>query len=480
MLLLCSCDKNFWKCITEIRLYVNLNTGLEYMETNKVAIIGPQTSGMAHILSHIANELHVPMLSFTALDPSLSSLQYPYFIQTAPNDLFQMTAIADMISYFGYREVVTIYTDDEQSRGSIIALGDKLAERRCKISYKAVLPPEALATRREIRDALVEVSVMESRVIVVHAYSIIGLRVFDLANKLGMMGKGYVWIATAWMSTVLDSRPVSGEAAKSIQGALTLRPHTVDSKRKSEFLSRWKRLSNGSIGFNPYGLYAYDTVWMVANAVKLFLDHGGTISFSNASNLSHLGGGTLNLGALSTFDGGSQLLHNILHTNMTGLTGPIAFDVDNKSIMHPAFDILNVVGGSYKQIGYWSNYSGLSVVPPEVLYTKERNRSSSSQQLDRTVWPGQTVDKPRGWVFPHNGRQLKIGIPNRVSYKAFVSEDEKTNEIGGYCIDVFLAAINLLSYAVPHKFVLYGDGHKNPNYAELVRLITTNVSVVCN
>ncbi|XP_047970099.1 glutamate receptor 3.2 [Salvia hispanica] len=454
--------------------FLGIIGGLEYMETNKVAIIGPQTSGMAHILSHIANELHVPMLSFTALDPSLSSLQYPYFIQTAPNDLFQMTAIADMISYFGYREVVTIYTDDEQSRGSIIALGDKLAERRCKISYKAVLPPEALATRREIRDALVEVSVMESRVIVVHAYSIIGLRVFDLANKLGMMGKGYVWIATAWMSTVLDSRPVSGEAAKSIQGALTLRPHTVDSKRKSEFLSRWKRLSNGSIGFNPYGLYAYDTVWMVANAVKLFLDHGGTISFSNASNLSHLGGGTLNLGALSTFDGGSQLLHNILHTNMTGLTGPIAFDVDNKSIMHPAFDILNVVGGSYKQIGYWSNYSGLSVVPPEVLYTKERNRSSSSQQLDRTVWPGQTVDKPRGWVFPHNGRQLKIGIPNRVSYKAFVSEDEKTNEIGGYCIDVFLAAINLLSYAVPHKFVLYGDGHKNPNYAELVRLITTN------
>ncbi|XP_057775850.1 glutamate receptor 3.2 isoform X2 [Salvia miltiorrhiza] len=455
--------------------FLGIIGGLEYMETNKVAIIGPQTSGMAHILSHLANELHVPMLSFTALDPSLSSLQYPYFIQTAPNDLFQMTAIADMISYFGYREVVTIYTDDEQSRGSIIALGDRLAERRCKISYKAVLPPEALATRREIRDALVEVSVMESRVIVVHSYSVIGLQVFELAYKLGMMEKGYVWIATAWLSTVLDSRPVSGEAAKSIQGALALRPHTADSKRKSEFVSRWKRLSNGSIGFNPYGLYAYDTVWMVANAVKMFLDRGGTISFSNNSNLSNLGGGTLNLGALSTFDGGSQLLRNILQTNMTGLTGPIAFDLDNKSLIQPAFDILNVVGRSYKQIGYWSNYSGLSVVPPEVLYTKERNRSSSSQQLDVAMWPGQTADKPRGWVFPHNGRQLRIGIPNRVSYKAFVSKDEKTNEIRGYCIDVFLAAVDLLPYAVPHKFVLYGDGHKNPNYAELVKLITSNV-----
>lgn len=449
------------------------------METNTVAIIGPQTSGMAHILSHLANELHVPMLSFTALDPSLSSLQYPYFIQTAPNDLFQMTAIADMISYFGYREVVTIYTDDEQSRGSIIALGDKLAERRCKISHKAVLPPEAKATRSEIRNVLVEVSLMESRVIVVQAYSIIGLQVFDLAYKLGMMEKGYVWIATAWLSTVLDSTPVSGEVAKSLQGSLALRPHTADSKRKNEFLSRWNRLSNGSIGFNPYGLYAYDTVWMIANALKKFLDNGGTISFSNNTNLSGLGGDTLNLGALSTFDGGFQLRRNILQTNMTGLTGKIAFDLDQKSMIRPAFDILNVVGRSYKQIGYWSNYSGLSVVSPEILSTKEANRSSSSQQLDTVMWPGQTADKPRGWVFPHNGRELRIGIPNRVSYKAFVSKDQNTNEIRGYCIDVFLAAINLLPYAVPHKFVLYGDGLKNPSYAELVRLVTSNVSVVC-
>lgn len=454
--------------------FLGIIGGLEYMETNTVAIIGPQTSGMAHILSHLANELHVPMLSFTALDPSLSSLQYPYFIQTAPNDLFQMTAIADTISYFGYREVVTIYSDDEQSRGSIIALGDQLAERRCKISYKAVLPPEALATHAEIMNELVKVSMMESRVIVVHAYAVIGLQVFELAYKLGMMGKGYVWIATAWLSTVLDSKPVSGEAAKSIQGALAFRPHTADSKRKNEFLSQWNNLSNGSIGFNPYALYAYDTVWMIANAVKVFLDHNGTISFSNNSNLIGLGGGTLNLGALSTFDGGSQLLHNILQTNMTGLTGRIGFDVADKSLIRPAFDILNVVGMSYKQIGYWSNYSGLSVVPPEVLYTKAPNRSSSSEQLDPVVWPGQTTDKPRGWVFPNNGRQLRIGVPNRASYKAFVSKDDNTTAIHGYCIDVFLAAIKLLPYAVPHKFILYGDGRKNPSYAELVRLITSN------
>ncbi|GFP95067.1 glutamate receptor 3.2 [Phtheirospermum japonicum] len=453
--------------------FLGIIGGLQFMETDTVAIIGPQVSGMAHILSHLANELHVPMLSFTALDPSLSSLQYPYFVQTAPNDLFQMTAIADMVSYFGYKEVVAIYSDDEQSRGTIIALGDKLAERRCKISYKAVLSPEALANRTEIINELVKVSMVESRVIVVHAYAVIGLEVFDLARELRMMGRGYVWIATAWLSTVMESTPIAFGKID-LRGVIMLRPHTPDSKAKRAFSSRWGKLSNGSIGLNAYGFYAYDTVWMIANAVRMFLDNGGNITFTNKPDLDGLGKGSLNIGALSVFDGGSQLLDDILRTNMTGLTGKVAFGLD-KSVIRPAFDILNVVDKGYKRIGYWSNYSGLSVVAPEILYEKKPDRSSSSQILDGVVWPGQTTVKPRGWVFPNNGRKLRIGVPYRVSFKAFVSRDEITNEIHGYCIDVFLAAINLLPYAVPHKFILFGDKHKNPSYGQLVRLITSNV-----
>ncbi|KAL3651509.1 hypothetical protein CASFOL_004511 [Castilleja foliolosa] len=455
--------------------FLGIIGGLQFMETDTVAIIGPQVSEMAHILSHLANELHVPMLSFTALDPSLSSLQYPYFVQTAPNDLFQMTAIADIISYYGYKEIVVIYTDDEQSRGTIVALGDKLAERGCKISYKAVLSPEALANRTEIMNELIKVSMVESRIIVVHAYAIIGLKVFNLARELRMMGRGYVWIATAWLSTVMESTPVAF-GKEDLRGVLTLRPHIPDSEAKRVFSTRWKSLSNGSnsIGLNAYGYYAYDTVWMIANAVRMFLDNGGNISFTNKSDLDFLGKGSLNIGALSMFDEGRQLLDEILRTNMTGLTGKIAFG-SGKSVIRPAFDILNVVDKGYKRIGYWSNYSGLSVMAPEILYKKSPDRSSSSQILDGVVWPGQTTVKPRGWVFPNNGRKLRIGVPYRVSFKAFVSGDEITNEIHGYCIDIFLAAIKLLPYPVPYKFILFGDKHKNPNYGQLVRMITSNV-----
>lgn len=453
--------------------FLGIIGALQFMETDTVAIIGPQTATMAHVLSHLANELHVPFLSFTALDPTLSSLQYPYFIQTAPNDLFQMTAIAEIVSYFSWGEVTVVFSDDDQSRNGVTALADKLAERRCKISYKAALPPDPTATRDQVRDALVKVKLMESRVIVLHTYCKTGLLVFDVAQYLGMMENGYVWIASAWLSTVIDSNsPLTSKTAKSIQGVVTLRPHTADSKKKTAFSSQWDQLSNESIGLNPYGLYAYDTVWMIAYAVKALLDQGVAISFSNDSILSNMTGGTLNLGALSIFDGGKQLLNNILLTNMTGLTGPLRFN-PNRSPVNPSFDVINVIGTGFRQIGYWSNYSGLSVVPPETLYAKPANRSSSSQHLHSIIWPGGTKKTPRGWVFPQNGRQLRIGIPRRVGFQDFVSIVKGTDVAQGYCIDVFLAAVSLLPYAVPYKFIPLGDGHTNPNYDYLVNAITS-------
>ncbi|XP_030552659.1 glutamate receptor 3.2-like isoform X2 [Rhodamnia argentea] len=455
--------------------FLGIIGALQFMETDTVAIIGPQNSGTAHILSHLANELHVPMLSFTALDPMLSPLQYPYFVQTAPSDLFQMMAVADMISYYRWREVVTIYSDDDHSRNGITVLGDQLAERRCDIMYKAALPPDPTATESDVIAELNKIKLMEPRVIILHTYTKTGLLVFDVAKSLGMMESGYVWFATTWLSSVLDSNSsLSSKVADSIRGVLALRLHTPDSKRKADFSARWNSLSNGTIGLNPYGLYAYDTVWMIARAVKMFLDQGNNISFSNDAKLSNVGGGALNLEALSIFDGGKQLLTNVLQTNMNGLSGPIKFNPD-RSLVHPSYDVINVLENGYRQIGYWSNYSGLSIVPPEELYAQPPNRSSSNQHLNSVIWPGGTSTKPRGWVFPKNGKQLSIGVPRRVSYRDFVEQVNGTDIAQGYCIDVFLAAIKLLPYAVPHKFILFGDGRKNPSYNELVNEIAADV-----
>lgn len=425
---------------------------------------------------NLANELQIPFLSFAATDPSLSSLQFPFFVRTTQNDLYQMTAIAEIVDFYRWKEVIAIYLDDDYGRNGVAALEDALVARRCKVSYKAGIPPGSAVNRVDIMDVLVKVALMESQVIVLHVNPDLGFMVFSVAQYLGMVATGHVWLVTDWLSSVLDSSSsLPSDMMDSLQGVLVLRAHTPDSDRKRNFLSRWNKLSGGSFGVNSYGLYAYDSVWLVAHALDSFFNKGGIISFSNDSRLTNLEGSKLHLNALSIFDGGSLLLNSILQSDLVGLTGPIKFDA-GRSLIHPAYEIINVIGTGFRRIGYWSNYSGLSTLPPETLYSRPPNRSSANQQLYAVVWPGETVVKPRGWVFPNNGKLVKIGVPIRVSYTEFVSQVQGTNIFEGFCIDVFTAAVNLLPYAVPYRFIPYGDGKNNPSYTELVQLVAAGVS----
>lgn len=446
------------------------------MEKDVVAVIGPQSSGIAHVISHVVNELHVPLLSFGATDPTLASLQFPFFLRTTQSDHFQMSAIADLVEHYGWREVIAIFVDDDYGRNGISALGDALAKNRAKISYKAALTPGA--SRSDINALLVGVNLMESRVYVVHVNPDSGLTIFSVAKYLGMMNSGYVWITTDWLPSVLDlSELADPDTMDPVQGVIAFRHHTPDSDLKKNFTSRWKSLkSKETPSFNSYALYAYDSVWLLARALDVFFTEGGNVSFSADPRLHDVNGSTLHLTALRIFDEGEKLLKILQGINFTGLTGQIKFDAD-KNLIHPAFDILNIGGTGSRKIGYWSNYSGLSIDAPETLYLKPRNTSASNQHLYSVIWPGETTNPPRGWVFPNNGKPLRIVVPYRVSYKEFVSKDKGPLGVKGYCIDVFEAAVNLLPYAVPHTYMLKGDGLRNPSYNDLVNGVFENVSI---
>lgn len=466
-------------CVWMKRLIILVDhVALQLMENDVVAVVGPQSSGTAHIISHVANELHVPFLSFGATDPTLSALQYPYFIRTTQSDYYQMFAVADFVDYYRWREVIAIYVDDDNGRNGISVLGDALSKKRGKISYKAAFPPGA--TKSDISDLLNEVNLMESRIYVLHVNPDSGLAIFSIAKKLGMMGNGYVWIATDWLPSVLDSleQPPSTDIMDLLQGVVAFRHHIPDTDLKKSVISKLKSLKDKeTANLNSYAFYAYDSVWLAARALDIYLNERGNISFSNDPRLQDTQGSMLGLASLRTFDGGPLFLQTVLRMNFTGLSGQIEFDMD-RNLIHPAYDILNIGGNESRGIGYWSNHSGLSVIAPEILYMEKSSDSSSmrSQELKSVVWPGEAATAPRGWVFPNNGKPLRIAVPNRVSYKEFVAKGKKPPWVQGYCIDVFEAALNLLPYPVPRQYILYGNGERNPNYNELVEQVAQDVS----
>ncbi|WOK99754.1 glutamate receptor 3.5-like isoform X1 [Canna indica] len=449
--------------------------GLQLMEKKVVAIIGPQSSEIAHIISHVANELHIPLISFAATDPALSSLEYGYFVRSTHSDYFQMNAIADLIASYGWREVTAIFVDDDFGRGGINALDDALGKNRAKISYKAAIPPNA--DKSVINDLLVRVNLMESRIYVVHVNPDSGLKVFSVAKSLGMMAAGFVWITSDWLATILDSlNPPNPDTMDLIQGVIALRQHILDSGLKRQFSSRWNKMLRNKdtmSSLNTYALYAYDSIWLVAHTIDQILKEGNTIYFSNDPRLKDSNDSSLHLTSLKFFNGGDKLLKNLLMTNFTGLTGQFQFNSDG-NLIHPAYDILNIGGTGFRRIGFWSNFSRLSVVAPEILYQNWANASNSSQQLYSVIWPGEITTTPRGWVFPNSRKPLRIGVPYRASYKQFVSKDKGPENVKGYCIDVFKAAVSLLPYPVPYTFILFGNGSMNPSYDDLVEKVYEN------
>ncbi|XP_044956995.1 glutamate receptor 3.5-like isoform X1 [Hordeum vulgare subsp. vulgare] len=448
---------------------------LQLMEKNVVAVIGPQSSGIGHVISHVVNELHVPLLSFAATDPTLSASEYPYFLRSTISDYFEMHAVASIIDYYQWKEVTAIFVDDDYGRGGVSVLGDALGAKRARISHKAAIPPNSDTDL--INDVLFRANMMESRVFVVHVNPDAGMRIFALANKLQMMGAGYVWIVTDWLAAVLDSSGAGDLKDMSyIQGLIVLRQHTPDSDAKKKFIAKWNNAANNrsiASGLNSYGFYAYDSVWVVARAINEYLNSGQQITFSADPRLHKSNRSTLRLSNLKIFDGGDQLLQQLLLTNMTGLTGLVQFNAD-RNLVRPAYDILNIGGTGSRLIGYWSNYSGLSVAAPEILYRKPPNTSTSAQQLHSVVWPGDTTTKPRGWVFPNNGQPLRVGVPNKPSFRELVSVGKGPDNVTGYSVDIFNAAIKLLPYPVPCQFITIGDGSKNPNYDDIISRIATN------
>eukprot|EP01018_Ginkgo_biloba_P018051 Gb_20692 [translate_table: standard] len=398
-----------------------------------------------------------------------------------------MTAIAAIVGYYEWREIVAVYIDDDYGRNGISVLGDALGNSRAKIVHKSVLPPGI--NRTGIANILTQMTLMEARVFVVHMNPDAGLDLFTEAKQLGMLSSGYVWIATDWLSSVLDSKEMDSDIMNSLQGVIGLRPHTPNSDQQRAFTARWnnlKKVTSGSTHLNVFGLYAYDAVWVMARSIDTFLSEGGNISFVDYPRFSGASGSKSELTDLKVFRGGPQLRTKLLQTNFTGLIGPVQLD-KNGDLLGSTFEIINVAGTGFRKVSYWSNHSGLSVTPPESRAINSNNRSRSNQQVYDVIWPGDSKLVPRGWVFPNNGKQLVIGVPRKRGFQEFVAT-EGTNTVKGFCIDVFVAAVKLLPYAVPYTFVPFGIKSSSPIYDELVEQVASknfdaavgDISIVTN
>lgn len=449
----------------------------QLIEKEVMTIIGPQSSAIAHMISFIANGLQVPLVSFAASDPTLSSFQFPYFVRMTQSDSYQMAALADIICSYGWKESVAIYVDDDYGRNGIAYLGDELANRQCKIHFK--LPLAVDFNLSDLTRVLNDSKNLGPRVYIVHIYPDAKLRFFSLAQELNMMTENYVWLVTDWLSSTLESFSMQNQSSlRILDGVVGLRPYIPKSTKKSDFVSCWRKMQQKGLvheELTTYGMYAYDTVWAVAHSIDNLLREGKNISFSFSNELHAIGQSSSQLNNLKVFEGGERLLKILTDINFTGITGKVLFDGD-RNLIGSGYEVINIAQGEIHPVGYWSNFSALSVSPVQAL--KRKTQACSDRKLGHITWPGGQTSRPRGWVLANAERPYRIAVPRRTSFTEFVREVNHSHKIEGYCIDVFNAALHQLPYEIYFKFEAVGDGHSNPHYDDLVKMVADDVSKI--
>ena len=379
-------------------------------------------------------------------------------------------------SFYEWKEVIAIFVDDDYGRSGIAYLDDELEKRQLKISYKLPLPIQF--DRGKITDMLNKSKLLGPRVYVVHVGPDPKLRIFSIAQQLEMINTNYVWLATDWLSTTLDSfSQMNKTSLRFLQGVVGLRQHIPESSQKRAFVSRWRKLLEGLANseLNTYGFQAYDTVWTVAYSIDKFVKEHRNITFSTNDKLQKIISTEMQMRTLKVFDNGSHLHDILLKTNFTGLSGQVQFNQD-RNIVSGGYDVINIDQMAIHTVGYWSNSSGFSILPQENLQRDQKNYSRLNQKLKNVTWPGGKTERPRGWVIADNGKPLRIGVPFRASFVEFATKVHNSDDMQGYCIDVFKEALKLVPYDVPYQLEPFGDGHSNPNYDGIVEMVKNGVS----
>ncbi|GJP78599.1 hypothetical protein CLOP_g8884 [Closterium sp. NIES-67] len=444
-------------------------TALEVLLDNALLLVGPQFSSQAHSIIDLCRDYQVPMLSYSATDPTFSSKgQFPFFVRLSHSDQMEMEVVADLLEYYDWHQAIMIFSDDEFGHNGMDSLTNILMAKSQQLplqfSNKVALDPRA--SQEGIKQLLRAMQSSETSVFVVHVASTNVLFLFEEAQRMGLMSEGYVWISTEGSISHLMGADVNSTYLSTLTGMMGTRVAIRDNPRLQEFRRSWKALDPkkypgaATDTVSPYALLGYDAMWVAARALHN-LSHipGARFPFRPPrSPLPSDAGGSTDFARLNVSRGGITLLEALAKTQMEGIIGNIAFD-KNHDRVGVSYEVVNLLASKFETLGYWEQGKGLVAL---------ESHDSSNSTLKPAVWPGNTSKFPRGWL-PSKGKALRIAVPFGPATVAQYVNRTPDGNFTGFCVEVFQRAMALLPYPVGYSLVPY-DFQSN-SYEDLVRSV---------
>ncbi|KAG6526115.1 hypothetical protein ZIOFF_016092 [Zingiber officinale] len=408
-------------------------------------IIGIGTWPEVVTLAGVGIASGVPILSLAETTTTSNLLStMPFLVQMSYPTSDEVLCLANIISSYNWRKVIVIYEDDIYGSISSIAtlFSDALQANGSKIDHHIAFPPMhtvPTSAAELIKEKLHNIPPQLSKVFVILRSSPqLANHLFMEAKEQDLMTADHVWIVSDDITDLLDSKFNQSFISSYMQGVIGIRTYF---NQTTTFYQNFsidfkKYISNNNIEPRRLAVRAYDAIHVIANAVAA-RDRNKNIT----------------------------LWEGILTSNFLGLSGFINLSTIGNNLPQvwgfSAFRVLNVVGKSYKEIGYWSRGYGFYEDEEEL----SRFGSTVVPMLRPVLWPGHMEKIPGGW-----GR-LKIGVPNHTTFEKFVKveydDSGKVKEPQGFCIEVFKEILKNLNYDLLYEWAPF-----NGSYDDLVNQVS--------
>lgn len=440
-----------------------LNAAIDLIQNQKLrAIVGALTWQEAKLVAEMDNMTNeVPIISLTTAMSPIVLEEGPPVISMYQDISVHISCIAAIIASFKWPKVIAIYEDRNSytsDLGIITLLSTSLHDVGVELEHYSAVPALSSIINPDttIQKELNILRGKQSRVFILLQSSLtLASILFEQAKQMGMMGKGYVWITADGVTSLLDS--INTSLMTSMQGVLGFKTYYSDATTSfREFEIKFQRKFRAEYpeeGKNPrpsvFALRAYDAIWTIGKAAKMSQD-------KNSSE---------------------TLLQYMLSSDFEGLSRRIHF-INYKLADAPAFQIVNIVGKSYRKLGCWSAKFGFT--KNHVKLNSGQNKNTSAQKvLGPVYWPGGRTSVPTGLMETNlpgaGGKRLRIAVPARSSFRQFVKvrldENQNITYITGFSVSVFEAAVKCLRYPLMYDMVPFYGSHD-----DMVKGVSENVS----
>lgn len=454
------------KTITYGSSFLHLLSAIDLIKNKQVqALIGTFTIQEAALVTEINNSTKkFPFISLASPATSLLAVphdQSPFYFQMADDSIFHMQCIAALVGHFQWRKVTAIY-EDNGLFSTITHLSDSLRVVNSEIEHHVDFPSLSSLSdpKTIIEEELRRLRSKSNRVFIVVQFRFeSAILLFEKARQMGMMENGYVWIVADGISSLLDS--VDSSVKNNMQGVIGIKTSFPEkSKAFRHFKTKFRRM---------YGLQYPEEEEYSNPSIFAVRAHDAITAISQTTMRKFQGNFT-----------SKDIAETISSSDFRGLSGKIRFKNGLLSQL-PSFEIINVVGKSYKELAFWSPGFGFSENLVEhdhdVKAGMDDNNGIRRNGIRGPIyWPGglQTVPKGRTWVVTES--PLKIGVPARGAFNQFVSvkydQDRNHTFVSGFSVDVFEAVIRRLPYQLYYVFVPF-----NGSYDDMVNHVYYKVEI---